>query len=592
MKKEIKMKKQITIFAVLMAAVLCAGFLFPGAAAEDPGVKHGLAPVNPDFLKYVKNIEKGVEPSLSPGGYRLGYIPSPVDLSHVKGVIDDRVNETYPAYFDLREQGKVTRVKDQGRYYTCWIFSAFASLESCLLPEAVDFSEWHLAANHGFDYEAGGGGTSRMTTAYLIRWAGPVDEWLVSYPSSSNSASNLNTVRNGYPLAKHVQQVIFLPQRNDPLDNNTVEYFLTHYGPVDFSMYWDFDNFNQSYNSQYTPNNRGANHRLAIVGWDDNYPAANFYHTPPGNGVFIARNSWGEDWGESGYCYISYYDLSLQDFTSFNNAEPVNNYESIYQHDPLGRTSAWGAEDSWGANVFTAIDDRSLAAVGFYTNDANVQYDIYIYKNVIHTSGNDPRSGFQAAAKTGTFTYPGFYTVKLDAPVPLERGEKFSVVIRFVNPHYRHAVPLEIPIFHHSFAAVANPGESYVSRDGTAWDDLTEVVADANVCIKAYTEFPQARIDLRTERKVLSAWIIRRYYGEISFSIENLVDVPVSNIILSRKINGGEYEELLQLSPAELSGGLYAYTDEPLDQYSRYTYQVVTYNANGIISGKSNEETI
>ena len=588
------MKKQLKVIAVvLLAAVLCKGSLFPAAPAGETGRKHGLAPVNPDFSIYIKNIEKGIEPSFSTNGYKQGYIPPPVDMSHVKGVIDERANQSYPSYYNLRDLGRVTRVKDQGSYPACWIFAAYASLESCLLPEEVDFSEWHLANNHGFDYGIQDAGNSWMTTAYLIRWSGPVEEWLVPYPSIAAPLFDLNRIFSTYPVSKHVQQVIFLPERENPLDNNTIKYFLTEYGPVDFAMNWVFNNFDSNHNSQYTPNNRNQNHRLAIVGWDDDYPASNFRYRPPGSGAFIARNSWGVNWAEGGYCYISYYDLSLQEFTCFNNAEHVTNYESIYQYDPLGRTSSWGDRDSWGANVFTAFDNRALDAVGFYTNDSNVQYNIYIYKSLNETDiANNPRNGSPAAEKTGNFTYPGFYTVRLDDPVPLETGERFSVVIRFVNSINPYSVPLEIPILRHSSAAWANPGESYVSRDGMEWEDLTELVPDSNVCIKAYTEFPGARITLQAERVTLRAWIIRRDYGEISFTIENLDEVPVSTIVLLRRSMGGEFEELVHISPDELSNGRYSYSDRYLERTGRYTYQVVAYNSGGLVTGRSNAETI
>lgn len=42
-----------------------------------------------------------------------------------------------------------------------------------------------------------------------------------------------------------------------------------------------------------------TNHAIALVGWDDHPPEG-------GGGVWILRNSWGTDWGESGYMRIRY----------------------------------------------------------------------------------------------------------------------------------------------------------------------------------------------------------------------------------------------------------------------------------------------
>lgn len=53
-------------------------------------------------------------------------------------------------------------------------------------------------------------------------------------------------------------------------------------------------------------------------------------------------------------------------------------FSRIYQHDPLGRVGARGYRNTtaWMANVFTAQANETLGAVGFYTTDANVSYEI------------------------------------------------------------------------------------------------------------------------------------------------------------------------------------------------------------------------
>ncbi|MDR9825826.1 hypothetical protein RCJ22_09445, partial [Vibrio sp. FNV 38] len=73
--------------------------------------------------------------------------------------------------------------------------------------------------------------------------------------------------------------------------------------------------------SQYTNNRMLANHAVCVVGYDDTYPRENFMRmvdgkeiegsTPPGDGAFIVKNSWGSldgpsgrDWGINGSGYF------------------------------------------------------------------------------------------------------------------------------------------------------------------------------------------------------------------------------------------------------------------------------------------------
>ncbi len=477
------MKRKIIFLNVFTFIFICLSSLFIGGLNE----KQALAPINPEFLKYLDDVEKGSIRIFSDEGHRLGEIPPPVNLSHIIGTVEKRIDRSYPATYDLRNLNKLTPVKDQGGCGSCWAFATYGSLESYLMPlQQKNFSEQHLISNHGFDYTECEGGNNFMSAAYLARWEGPLSESDVPYIYSSHGNVDSNPGKEGFALQKHVQQVTLLPNRINYLDNDTIKHFVTTYGAVYISMRWDGYYYNPSAASYYCNASGSTNHGVAIVGWDDNYNKSNFNIIPPGDGAFIVRNSWGPAWGESGYFYLSYYDVVFVPRASFNNAEEVYNYSRIYQYDPLGWAVSYGGSSTvhWGANIFTALDGKPLRAVSFYTTDSNVNAAVYVYKNV--SGSTDPRNGTLAASKTGTWTYPGYFTVVLDSPVALNTGEKFSVVIKFENSSYLYPIALEYPLSDYSSTATSNSGESFVSPNGTSWSDITSLYSNTNVCIKAF----------------------------------------------------------------------------------------------------------
>jgi C1A family cysteine protease len=449
-----------------------------------------MAPLNPAWLAYEQNLTAGKAIiTTTATGHSLGSVPSPVDLSYLTGkrAAAAGLALTYPASYDLRTVGKVTPVKDQGPYGTCWTFATFGSLESYLLPaETRDFSEWNLAMHSGFFDGTdllNDGGNSIMSTAYLARWSGPVNEVDDPYPGGRATGP--------YTIQKHTPDVYFLPGRSSSTDNDQIKMALTTYGGVAVSFYWDDPYYSSSPATYYNPTTTSLNHAVTIVGWDDNYAKTNFHGTagkPPGNGAFIVKNSWGTSWGNGGYFYLSYYDTSLQDPVAFT-AVPVSNHVAEYQYDPLGWCNSLGysVPTAWGANVFTADSSaKPLTAVSFYTTDVNTQYQVYIYTDP--TSG--PIGGTQHVGPTGTMPQAGYHTVKLASPVPLSPGHVFSVVVKFTTSGYGYPIAIEYALAGYSSGATALSGQSYFSPNGNTWQDATTWQPTANVCIKALTNGP------------------------------------------------------------------------------------------------------
>ena len=473
----------------------------------------GLAPENPKFTEY-KNRKLVYQTTQSPTGHKSGLFPSPVDLSHLKHTsvpdVYASVGTSIPTSYDLRTLNKVTPVKNQGIAGLCWTFATGGSLESYLMPgETWSFSENNIknvlsSANspQGFDLAPSDGGNFVMSTAYLARWDGPVSTSDDPFdPTSSFSSSE-----TGLPVQKHVQNVIFLPNRNGPTDNQDIKEAIMNSGAVTTGMYFDptnTTNYNQNTYGYYYSGTTSSSHAVTIVGWYDSFSKNNFATAPPGDGAFIIKNSWGTtaaDWGnvknDNGYFYVSYYDSNIgYAMNTQFTAENPNNYVNIYQYDPLGwtrqiNTNPTNPTTGWGANIFTAKSNEVIKAVSFYTTDLNCNYVINIYTDPSTTPISEVGP---VLTQSGTISNAGYHTVPLNSGVQLNAGQTFSVVMELTNPTYKYPIAVEMPVSGYSSQATANELESFVSSDGNTWTDLTTEpgYSNTNVCIKAFTD-PQA----------------------------------------------------------------------------------------------------
>ena len=209
-------------------------------------------------------------------------------------------------------------------------------------------------------------------------------------------------------------------------------------------------------------------HGVCIVGWDDDYPASNFNKTPPGNGAWIVKNSWGSqtdlipdglvapdgttkdanagDWGivdenglHTGYFYLSYYDLGIGIPESFAfELKENHDQENALQLDYMPASA-----DEWQhksekpvscANVFTLEKDMRIdeVATRFSMEDEvpvtgfTVTFDIYRLRD----GAVAPDDGELLATCTREFKNFGYHRVALDAPVYTRAGDRLAIVVR------------------------------------------------------------------------------------------------------------------------------------------------------------------
>ncbi len=425
------------------------------------------------------------------------------------------VNAT-PSRFDLREWGWVSPVRNQGRMGSCWTFGPNAALESALLKEAglaTDLSENNMQSmmlrysKYGYSqYVEGGSGL--YGTSYLLSWLG-------AFPNDYDSYDELGKISPALIADEyiHVQDIMIIP--NNVSD---VKSAILTCGALDANIYSQ-STFNEespyyypkTY-SQYCNETVTPSHDISIVGWDDNFSKDNFYITPEGDGAWICKNSWGTDWGDNGYFYVSYYDKSLctGNVTDYNFIAMVlaNNetYDKNYQH-----AITWDGEfynkSSIYANLFIASGNDALAAVGTYFEREGINYTIQIIVN-----------GNVALTQKGVSPFFGFHTIPLDEYIPLTEGDEFFVVIASSS----------VPFIEDSSTRVHNSYNTTFVYENNRWIDF---LYKENVAfIKAYTK----------DLPIYTQNLVKIYKNDSMFE----ANIAVANETVTFEINGMNYTRI------------------------------------------------
>lgn len=473
---------------------------------------------------------------------------------------------SFPSSFRLDAQGIWTGVKNQGDFGMCWAFSALESAETGMLAKGMgdntlSFSEAHLSysAFHGTNddltdgtngetFLSGNwrmdGGNKYYSTATLARWYGPVSEVQVPFDWLSLSDSLLASKIQKKQTAARLSNCYWLPEINytDPSTGEEIyriskledlKAFIYEHGAVEAAFYAGTagETYEEATNSFYSSSPMSADHSVVLVGWDDSKVTQ-----APHTGAFLIQNSWGEEAGEDGYFWISYYDRSLKNPAFYEmeyggsdgfQEDILNQYDGTGYNSVIARTPENVAEDPQerltGANVFTAMKPQYLSEVGFYTGVSGLRYQIDIYRKVKTT----PDTGELVQTITGYNSYAGYYTVDLNELIPIPQGEKFAVALTFDDP--AGYLPREKSTS--KAVSLCDYGQSYLG-DKDGWKDLMSFSQlQCNLCIKA--------MGISAEASEIEAYQIPEAPSFTVKAVKNTVQMTVAG--QERQVDGYDY---------------------------------------------------
>jgi C1A family cysteine protease len=433
------------------------------------------APFSDEYIGYKAEPEK-----------YSGYIPHPFRVNYGK----NELKSTFilPAAFDLRNvDGKsyVSSVKDQGTYGTCWAFAASASIESYWMmqgEEETALSVRNFANCHGFAWDPWQGGNSFIASAYVTRLNGPVYEW--ADPYSQMATKSCKSFGSDSVVPAYITQ--FYKANSKEL----IKTMIMKYGAVATSMSTDNFNthFNATTNTYYYNGTKPIDHGVTIVGWDDNKVVSGMSAgSPPGKGAWIIKNSWGKNWGQNGFFYISYYDkYAGREVSLYPGRMEKNEVDTLYLYDKLGAITSHSIKDAENTKVgytlarYVAPRSQLINRAGTYVNTAGTILDIVIARGWDGTSLFDTVS----VARNLVCRMPGYHSFAMNAPVD---SGAFFVMIRYETPGYNFPIPIETVEAGFANPAIESSGKQWISDNGIAWEDVGKnTTNNFDLCIRAY----------------------------------------------------------------------------------------------------------
>lgn len=312
-------------------------------------------------------------------------------------------NYTNPNSFDLRDiDGKsyINDVKNQDPYGTCYAFGTTGAAESAYnynmglyAKDRASFSEtfiiWSLGQKYsGFPTDKNGeGGSSAYDSMQALVDYGVISDKTLAYNQEIMQSYIADEIDKKLNYYWDEPKVKFAGWHRLPVnDIETMKMAITKFGALETSIEstkdWSdyrgdifFDNYNSS--TRVIDQETKSNHRVSLIGWTQ-------------DDAWILRNSWAEDWGESGYMRSDFLSAGVSIKSAYFNYLPWSSYE--FEKVSINNTSDIRAttQDAgyqivsrgiykWGDNNSKITNTANITAEALNQDKFSFTHGIYLW---------------------------------------------------------------------------------------------------------------------------------------------------------------------------------------------------------------------
>ncbi len=190
-----------------------------------------------------------------------------------------------PASLDLRTQGFMPGVRNQGSCGSCWSFAITRALESARIKAGLselNLSEQQVVSCDQHAYGCNGGNMDDADYA-----VNPGLSLESDYPYSASDSRCKNPLP---PIADKIASWAFVGRPGHSATKDELKAALATYGALFVTVAAGGNDWNGSRVHMTGCRNRGTNHMVVLAGYNE-------------QDEFLISNSWGSDWGDGGYAW-------------------------------------------------------------------------------------------------------------------------------------------------------------------------------------------------------------------------------------------------------------------------------------------------
>lgn len=259
-------------------------------------------------------------------------------------------------------------------------------------------------------------GSTLQDAGKLLKYVGAATMSDFADPESFAVKPSYDTVRKGYKY--RIEDYYNLFTRNDTAEvkvSRLKEYLLTEDLPVvgvDAGYSWERPYLDENGNYVVVVDDSYiGGHAVVIVGYDDSFP------TPDGIGAFKILNSWGNQWGDNGYAYVSYEAMASDAISgmAYTDLERfyVENKHSPYVYgyeDGTFKPDRFITRAETVKMIVSSSEEELLSGMQFEDVDQDHWANEYIYTSA--------RNGYVSGYPDGSFR----------PDIPITRAEFATIV--------------------------------------------------------------------------------------------------------------------------------------------------------------------